>query len=416
MLRRKGSSVPRRLVLLAVLAILVAGSAQPAHASFSPSANGHILVSAGQRHQYSFLSLDPVGKTSFPLIPFGADIIGHYSPDGTRIAFSSNADGNPDIYVMNADGSGIKQLTDNSAIDWNPSWSPDGTKIAFTSGRDGDFDVYVMNADGSNTINVTNGWATADEDNAHWSPDGRYIAFDSTIFGNWSVWITDPLGKERWQLTVGADNEWFDSWAPDGRAFLIDSNIQGDDDIYRYSFDPNDPLMAAYYAHTVGPTILGDDPYSQGAAIYSPDGTKIAFSDNKDGHDQVFVMNADGTGAEQITQGKIDRLVDDWQRTYDVQPPTVRVFAVRAKRGSIVTLRYRVSDDSGRAAVLGRIYYKEYGLWERRSPAANRLGKTTYTFTWHAPRVAAKLRFCAQAIDAYGNTSAERCAKLQLVR
>src|SRR5437868_1722235 len=142
----------RRLAILAVLTILVAGAAQPAHGSFSPSANGHILVSAGQRHQYGLLSLDPVGKASFPLIAFGADIIGHYSPDGTKIAFSSNADGNPEIYVMNADGSGIKQLTDNSAIDWNPSWSPDGKKIAFTSGRDGDFDVYVMDADGSNTI------------------------------------------------------------------------------------------------------------------------------------------------------------------------------------------------------------------------------------------------------------------------
>ena len=72
-----------------------------------------------------------------------------YSPDGMRLVFISTHDGDPEIFVMNADGSGLKKLTDNTAVDAAPSWSPDGGKIVFTSDRSGSFELYRMNADGS---------------------------------------------------------------------------------------------------------------------------------------------------------------------------------------------------------------------------------------------------------------------------
>ena len=72
-----------------------------------------------------------------------------WSHDGSKIAFTSDRDGNREIYVMNADGSGQKRLTTNPGIDENPSWSPDGTEIAFDSNRDGNLEIYAMNADGS---------------------------------------------------------------------------------------------------------------------------------------------------------------------------------------------------------------------------------------------------------------------------
>jgi hypothetical protein len=96
-----------------------------------------------------------------------------------RIAFASNRDGNWEIYVMNADGSGQINLTNNPADDGVPSWSPDGRRIAFVSNRDGNLEIYVMNADGSSgQINrLTNN--PADDVVPSWSPDGRRIAFDS---------------------------------------------------------------------------------------------------------------------------------------------------------------------------------------------------------------------------------------------
>ena len=65
------------------------------------------------------------------------------------IAFVSDRDGNQEIYVMNADGSGLTSLTNNAADDYDPAWSPDGRQIAFYSDRDGNWEIYLMNADGS---------------------------------------------------------------------------------------------------------------------------------------------------------------------------------------------------------------------------------------------------------------------------
>ena len=72
-----------------------------------------------------------------------------YSPDGLKIAFIATHDGDPEIYVMNSNGTGLRKLTDNTAVDAAPSWSPDGGKIIFTSDRSGSFELYTMNVDGS---------------------------------------------------------------------------------------------------------------------------------------------------------------------------------------------------------------------------------------------------------------------------
>src|SRR6266568_3992848 len=107
-----------------------------------------------------------------------------WSPDGARIAFVSDRDGNFEIYVMRADGSNQVNLSNNTALDGLPAWSPDGTKIAFSSDRDGPgqmyvgpFQIYVMNADGSGVTRLTHDSASDVE--ATWSPDGSKIAFVS---------------------------------------------------------------------------------------------------------------------------------------------------------------------------------------------------------------------------------------------
>jgi Tol biopolymer transport system component len=81
--------------------------------------------------------------------PVGAYAEPAWSPDGRKIAFVSHRDGNSDVYVMNTDGSGQRSLTRNPAFDADPAWSPDGRKLAFVGKRDGSYGVHVMNADGS---------------------------------------------------------------------------------------------------------------------------------------------------------------------------------------------------------------------------------------------------------------------------
>ena len=81
--------------------------------------------------------------------------VSSWSPDDSRIAFTSARAGDYDIYTMNPDGSNIQQLTDDNASDGSPTWSPDGTRIAFVSDRDGNNEIYVMEADGSNQTRLT---------------------------------------------------------------------------------------------------------------------------------------------------------------------------------------------------------------------------------------------------------------------
>jgi TolB protein len=72
-----------------------------------------------------------------------------WSPDGRKLAFTTDRDGNAEVYTMNSDGSGLRRLTDNPAFDGDVAWSADGRKLAFVSDRDGSWGVYVMNPDGS---------------------------------------------------------------------------------------------------------------------------------------------------------------------------------------------------------------------------------------------------------------------------
>ena len=95
--------------------------------------------------------------------------------NGGLIAFISERDGNPEIYVMNADGSDQKRLTYNNCDDWAPDWSPDSEKIAFTSGLNGNLDIYIMNADGSGIQQITDN--TSDDGWSSWSPDKTATIF-----------------------------------------------------------------------------------------------------------------------------------------------------------------------------------------------------------------------------------------------
>src|SRR5256885_1425424 len=102
-------------------------------------------------------------------------------PAAGQIAFSTDRDGNPEIYVMNADGAGLRNLSNNPSLDVEATWSRDGTRIAFYSERDGNGEIYVVNADGSNPLNLTNN--PASDATPAWSPDGTTRAFTPTRDG-----------------------------------------------------------------------------------------------------------------------------------------------------------------------------------------------------------------------------------------
>ena len=137
--------------------------------------------------------------------PTSWDYIPDWSPDGSKIAFTSERDRNSEIYVIDADGKNPVRLTREPETDAAPRWSPDGRKIAFYSSRDGNSEIYVMDADGNNLVRLTNdpGWDVV----PCWSPDGRKIAFCSdrdgniAIDGNLEIYVMDADGKNTVRLT-----------------------------------------------------------------------------------------------------------------------------------------------------------------------------------------------------------------------
>ena len=139
-----------------------------------------------------------------------------WSPDGRKLAFVRlNAGLGAPIYVVEADGSGLRRLAHNPALDAAPTWSPDGRKLAFVSERDGNSEVYVMSANGSGQRNLTRDPAF-DGDPA-WSPDGRSIAFRSTREGNTEVYIMNADGSGQRNLTRSPANEGWFAWQPGPR-------------------------------------------------------------------------------------------------------------------------------------------------------------------------------------------------------
>ena len=148
-----------------------------------------------------------------------AGFIQGWSRDGRKIAFTRGVGrgrGGPAalyIYVMNADGSGLRRLTRMAQVNYSlPSWSPDGRKILFVSERDGNVEVYVMNPDGSGRRNLTR--HPGHDSAPSWSPDGRKIVFTTKRDGNFEVYVMNADGSEQRNLTRNPAPDRSPIWSP----------------------------------------------------------------------------------------------------------------------------------------------------------------------------------------------------------
>ncbi len=174
----------------------------------------------------------------------GVDIWPAWSPDGTRIAWCRRVDNDYEIFVMNADGSGVTQLTNNDADDRCPAWSPDGNKLTFNSDADGDDEIYVMAADGTAVRQLTdNSWR--DEEPA-FSPDGGLLAFTSWASGNGDIYTVRLDGSGLRQLTHGPGDELGASWSPDGCRLCFEAHHDTLSEIYVINSDGTDQRNISY--------------------------------------------------------------------------------------------------------------------------------------------------------------------------
>ncbi len=306
------------------------------------------------------------------------------------IVFSSNRDGNFEIYTMKADGTSVTRLTNSPEPDWFPAWSPDGERIAWLSsqpfsGQNLD-EVFVMSSTGGGKTNLTKfslpgstplfggapGWTPkgdkigffrpfafiggefytinpngsglrrvrADDGTSvsssqpRWSPSGDKILFGgrkADVFGAFTI---NPDGSGLTNLTSGLDlKPYSPDWSPDGKRVVFSSFTSG------AGVGQAGREIHSMSADGTGLTRLTNNRAYDGSPRWSPDGTKIAFTSDRDGNQEIYVMNANGSNQTRLTNSPAADFSPDWQPLNlppSVSSLTVAPTSFQAGRNAVV--------------------------------------------------------------------------------
>jgi uncharacterized protein (TIGR03437 family) len=225
-------------------------------------------------------------KTMLTDTEFSSDIP-RWSSDGQQILFRSNRDGDFDLFVMNADGSGQTNLTNTSSErEGLHQWSPDGSRIAYVSNPDGNNDIFVRNADGSGPINLTNN--PAKDSVPTWHPEAFEIFFGTHRDGNWEIYAVGSGGGGLENITNHPATDIQVSINPEGTAGVFQSDRDGNFDIFWTGGDTT-------------PVNLTNDPGGDFFPQWSADGAHIVFRTNRDGNSEIYAMEADGGNPSNVS-------------------------------------------------------------------------------------------------------------------
>ncbi len=201
------------------------------------------------------------------------------------IVFHSDRAGNREIYRMDPDGSDPVRLTYDGASDYYPDISPNGRSLVFTSNRGGKSDIFLLDVSTGVTVNLTN-TPSAAEDWARFSPDGQRVAFHGDASGDTEIYVLALRTGELSRVTTHAGADMWPDWSPDGKRLAI----RRDMDIYVIDVATGDATRL-----TALPSTLDQ------MAVWSQDGQRLAFMSFRDGYCAVFLMNADGSGQTNLT-------------------------------------------------------------------------------------------------------------------
>ena len=303
------------VVALAMVATLA--GIRPAEAAF-PGANGKIVFQSNRHVASGEIYTITPGGTAARITTSNGSSNPAYSPDGSKIAFVST---NNQVFVMNADGSGRRQVTTSNTAKTEPTWSADGSRIAYVSNSfdvDGqtDLEIWAIKADGTGRTQLTNN-AFPDTQPA-WSPRGDRIAFVSTRTGDTdrNVYVMDADGTDQGSVTANSppgcspdcyqghdDNP---SWSPDGLkiAYIHGQELAGGGLPNIWTMDPN----GANKRNVSKSTTVS---YAQPA--WSPRGDRFVAVGASDPNRNIYVMNSDGTGQAPIDTNAAHDIAPDWQ-------------------------------------------------------------------------------------------------------
>lgn len=293
--RRTATTVVGALVALAAAVTILAlavlrPSSKPAPVPVGGPTGTKAPAAAGRIEPAQVFVVNADGTAPHTLTnrPLAFDANPAWSPDGTRIAFESTADGKRAVWIMQSDGQRLRRVTEGPGSDAAPAWSPDNSHIAFMSDRDGNSEIYVIGADGSGMRRLTQ--SPGIDGFPAWSPDGARIAFVSDRDGQLGLWGANADGTGPARLVPGTVATARPAWSPDGRSLAFSSDRDGGN-------------LEVYVARADGTSVtrITDDPGQDGEPAWSPDGSRLAFASDRDGGAEVYAVNRDGSGLRKLT-------------------------------------------------------------------------------------------------------------------
>lgn len=222
------------------------------------------------------------------------------SPDGRRIVFESNRDGNPGLWTLDAAGNPRLLLPHPAVADAHPRFSPDGKRIAFASNReetDRQTDIWTVSSDGSNPRRMTSIGGL--KGRPTWFSDNARIVFESNLNGGWGLWALEP--SSRVVPVIQKKPSMRPAWSPDGWWLAYQSERNSNQDIYLTQMKTGEERR------------LTANPAREGDPAWSRDGKRIAFVSDRAGTDDIYAMPASGEGPEvQLTSGPEDDIEPAW--------------------------------------------------------------------------------------------------------
>ncbi|HSL29780.1 MAG TPA: hypothetical protein VK900_11310 [Anaerolineales bacterium] len=258
------------------------------------SPRGKIVFSCfvNQIDQICIVNADGSGRRQLTELE-GTSFYASLSPDGETIYFSSRHSGSYEIYSINLRGRQLKRLTRNIGSVYAPEHSPTNDRIVFTNNSGGQQRIWIMRADGNNPHPISDGPEDIDPT---WSPDGFQIAFASARTGQRQLYIMDRDGSEVRQVTNLPDMGGRSSWSPNGNRLAFYAGPAGDHNIFVINVDGSGLVQLTNGGDNLGPS-------------WSPDGNWIAFTSFRDGNNEIYIIHPDGTGLTRLT----DSPISDWQ-------------------------------------------------------------------------------------------------------
>jgi hypothetical protein len=272
------------------------GVAQPVTITVTPVAAGdHIAYTVASGGAKEIWVMDGDGANPRQLTTFGdtCDELA-FSPDGLMIAFIRYTGARCDLYLMNADGSHQRRISQNERFYWGPTFHPNGNSLVAFETFDSD-DLITLDLDGGNEKKLTTDQIP--DVLPTYLPDGKTIIFNRMINGSYDLYRINADGTGMAPVLSNSSDDWYHAISPDGTRIAYTTGTH----IALCDVDGRN--------NRVFPSAAGVEDKRP---TFSPDGTKIAFASNRNGAWQIYAMNVDGTDLRQLTTGPGDHEYPQW--------------------------------------------------------------------------------------------------------